>query len=44
MPGGLGNISEGFEELRQGRVRGEKLVYAVAGEDANGVDGKTSQL
>ena len=32
MPGGLGDIGEGFEEIRAGRVRGEKLVYRVAGE------------
>lgn len=29
MPGGLKNIKEGFEEMRSGRVRGEKLVYKV---------------
>ena len=29
MPGGLENIKEGFEELRSGRVRGEKLVYKI---------------
>lgn len=32
MPGGLGDIGKGFEEIRAGRVRGEKLVYRVAGE------------
>ncbi len=36
MPGGLKNIGQGFEEMRQGRNRGEKLVYAVAGEATNG--------
>ncbi|CZT48856.1 uncharacterized protein RSE6_09615 [Rhynchosporium secalis] len=32
MKGGLGQISEGFEEMRSGKVRGEKLVYRVGGE------------
>ncbi|MCJ1259092.1 hypothetical protein MMC24_006927 [Lignoscripta atroalba] len=31
MPGGLGDIGKGFEEMRAGRVRGEKLVYRVGG-------------
>lgn len=29
MPGGLANISQGFDEMRSGRVRGEKLVYKI---------------
>ena len=29
MPGGLEKISEGFEEIRSGRVRSEKFVYKV---------------
>lgn len=32
MPGGLGDIGKGFEEIRGRMVRGEKLVYRVAGE------------
>ncbi|MCJ1246727.1 hypothetical protein MMC30_003936 [Trapelia coarctata] len=33
MAGGLGDIGKGFEEMRAGRVRGEKLVYRVGGEE-----------
>ena len=33
MEGGLGEIGQGFAELRAGRVKGEKLVYRVAGGD-----------
>jgi hypothetical protein len=29
LSGGLESISEGFEEMRNGRVRGEKLVCKV---------------
>jgi len=29
MPGGLANISQGFDEMRSGRVRSEKLVYKI---------------
>lgn len=29
-PEGLGDIGKGFEEMRAGRVLGEKLVYLVA--------------
>lgn len=29
MPGGLASINQGFDEMRGGRVRGEKLVYKV---------------
>ncbi|KAL8645113.1 MAG: hypothetical protein Q9210_006887 [Variospora velana] len=29
MPGGLENINQGFDEMRNGRVRGEKLVYKI---------------
>lgn len=32
MSGGLGDIGKGFEEMRAGKVRGEKLVYRVAGD------------
>ncbi|KAH7313139.1 chaperonin 10-like protein [Rhexocercosporidium sp. MPI-PUGE-AT-0058] len=32
MSGGLESISLGFDEMRLGRVRGEKLVYRVGGE------------
>jgi len=31
MAGGLGDNGKGFEEMRAGRVRGEKLVYPVRG-------------
>lgn len=34
MPGGLADIGKGFEEMRAGRVRGEKLVYRVGGDEA----------
>lgn len=44
MPGGLGDIGRGFEEMRQGRIRGEKLVYAVAGEAKNEVGRAKSEL
>ncbi|KAL8833883.1 MAG: hypothetical protein Q9170_004030 [Blastenia crenularia] len=29
MPGGLASINQGFDEMRSGRVRGQKLVYSV---------------
>ena len=29
-PGGLRGILEGFQDLREGKVSGEKLVYRVA--------------
>ncbi|KAL3428072.1 zinc-binding dehydrogenase [Phlyctema vagabunda] len=32
MSGGLAEISDGFEEMRKGLVRGEKLVYRIGGE------------
>lgn len=32
MNGGLENISRGFDEMRSGNVRGEKLVYRIGGE------------
>jgi len=31
MPGGLADIGKGFDEMKARRVRGEKLVYRVAG-------------
>ncbi|KAI9775250.1 MAG: hypothetical protein M1816_006038 [Peltula sp. TS41687] len=31
MAGGLGDIGNGFKEMAAGKVRGEKLVYRVAG-------------
>jgi hypothetical protein len=32
MPGGLGSIGGGFDEMRAGKVRGEKLVYEAGGQ------------
>ena len=32
MQGGLKDIGKGFEEMKQGKVRGKKLVYEVGGE------------
>lgn len=37
MKGGLEKgIAEGFEEMKAGRVRGEKLVVCVDGEESKG--------
>lgn len=30
VPGGLGGVEEGLRRLKEGEVRGEKLVYRVA--------------
>jgi hypothetical protein len=35
MQGSLGDIAQGFVEMKAGRVRGEKLVYYVAGDDGD---------
>jgi hypothetical protein len=35
MQGGLGDIAQGFAEMKAGRVKGEKLVYRVAGEEGD---------
>jgi hypothetical protein len=35
MPGGLASIGQGFDEMRAGKVRGEKLVYEVGGAEGH---------
>ena len=35
MHGGLGDIGQGFAEMKSGRVGGKNLVYRVASEGAD---------